>query len=295
MKKTIASIVFLCACFSMQAQLLWKISGNGLEQSSYLFGTHHLAPIRIMEDIVELRPALNRADQVVGEMVMSNLHDPEIMMQMQQMILMPGDTTLSMLFTPEQYTLINSYTKENIMLDMDVVSVLKPTVIQNNLVVALYLKLIGDGYNPQFQLDSFIQKIGADNGKKILGLEDPAFQFDLLFNKSTLSRQAALLLCLVENIDKNMQNARELTEAYMAQDLEKMEALALERDGTQCDPLPGEWEAMVDNRNVSWAQQLPDILREGSTFIAVGALHLPGRNGLLSLLREQGYQLEALP
>ncbi len=294
MKKITFCIALLCACLSMQAQLLWKISGNSLEKPSYLFGTHHLAPIRIMEDITELRPALQSVDQVVGELVMSEMQNPEAMMKIQQMAVMSDGTTLNTLFTPGQYALVNSCTKEHMMLDLDMMPVLKPTAIQNNLIVLLYIKTIGDGYDPQFQLDGFIQKIGADNGNKVIGLETPEFQLDLLFNKTPLPRQATQLLCLVENIEKNMQNAKKLTDAYMEQDLDAMWALALEREGNQCDPLTEEWEALTDGRNLAWIEQLPAILEEGSSFIAVGALHLIGETGLINQLKKLGYQLEPM-
>ena len=42
-------VLFICVAFSANAQLLWKVSGNGLNQPSYIIGTHHLAPFSIMD------------------------------------------------------------------------------------------------------------------------------------------------------------------------------------------------------------------------------------------------------
>jgi uncharacterized protein YbaP (TraB family) len=51
---------------------------------------------------------------------------------------------------------------------------------------------------------------------------------------------------------------------------------------------------MLDNRNKKWMEQLPGFIRVNSTFIAVGVLHLAGKNGLVNLVREQGYTVKPL-
>ena len=53
-----------------------------------------------------------------------------------------------------------------------------------------------------------------------------------------------------------------------------------ERDGNSCDPLPGEMEAMLDNRNKAWVEKMPAIMTEAPTLFVVGAGHLPGDNGV---------------
>ena len=58
---------------------------------------------------------------------------------------------------------------------------------------------------------------------------------------------------------------------------------------------PGEAEKLLDNRNKAWMTQLPSLFSEQSTFVAVGALHLSGKNGLVNLLRAQGYTVKPLP
>ena len=59
MKSFIGAVLFICVAFSANAQLLWKVSGNGLNQPSYIIGTHHLAPFSIMDSIAGLKKAMN--------------------------------------------------------------------------------------------------------------------------------------------------------------------------------------------------------------------------------------------
>ena len=67
MKSFIGAVLFICVAFSANAQLLWKVSGNGLNQPSYIIGTHHLAPFSIMDSIAGLKKAMNETQQVYGD------------------------------------------------------------------------------------------------------------------------------------------------------------------------------------------------------------------------------------
>ena len=79
MKSFIGAVLFICVAFSANAQLLWKVSGNGLNQPSYIIGTHHLAPFSIMDSIAGLKKAMNEPQQVYGEMKMSEMQSPATM------------------------------------------------------------------------------------------------------------------------------------------------------------------------------------------------------------------------
>ena len=73
-------IVFILACLSLtscaqagnkqETGLLWKISGNKLEQPSYLFGTHHLVQLSYLENIDGVEEAFMATEQTVGEVDM---------------------------------------------------------------------------------------------------------------------------------------------------------------------------------------------------------------------------------
>lgn len=291
MKSFIGAILFICVAISANAQLLWKVTGNGLDAPSYIMGTHHLAPFSIMDSIAGLRQAMRETQQVYGELKMSELESPATMQLMQKSMMIDSDTTLTTLFSPEDYATVNKFCKENMMMDLSMAPKLKPAYLLNNVVVMAYVKHVGK-FNPQEQLDTFFQSQASKNGKKVDGLETPEFQFNLLFNGASLQRQAQLLMCTLHNIDSEVENIKKLTDAYMRQDLRTMLEISEQRKDNQCDPLPGEEDAMIFNRNKAWAEKLPAILKAAPTFVAVGALHLPGEKGLLNLLKKQGYTVE---
>lgn len=291
MKSFIGAVIFICVAFSANAQLLWKVSGNGLNQPSYIIGTHHLAPFSIMDSITGLQKALSETQQVYGELKMSEMQIPATIEKMQKAMMIANDTTLTSLLSPEDFETANKFCKENLMLDLNMAPKLKPAFLLNNVVVMAYVKHIGK-FNPQEQLDTFFQSQATQNGKKVDGLETAEFQFNLLFNGSSLQRQAQLLMCTLNNIDTEVENLKKLTNAYMKQDLSTMLQISEERKGNQCDSSPSEEDAMIYNRNKSWAEKLPAIMKAAPTFVAVGALHLSGEKGLLNLLKKQGYKVE---
>ena len=215
MKKILGILLFIGITLNANAQLLWKISGNGLEKPSYILGTHHLAPLSIKDSIAGLPQAVDGTSQVYGEVVMSEAMSPEFMQTMQQNMMMAGDTTLQVLFTPEQYELVGKAVKENLMADIAMLAKMKPAFITQQLTLILCMKHLG-GFNPQEQLDTYFQQQAIQSGKKVGGLETPISQINVLLNSQTLQRQANLLYCLVSDIDKAMDQTKRLNNAYKA-------------------------------------------------------------------------------
>lgn len=53
-------------------------------------------------------------------------------------------------------------------------------------------------------------------------------------------------------------------------------------------------DIMLDNRNKNWIPIIEKVAKETPTFFGVGAAHLAGENGVIKLLRKQGYKVEAV-
>ena len=69
---------------------------------SYILGTHHLAPISIVDSKADFKQTLNAVEQVYGELVMEEMKNPSNLQKMQQIFVLPNDTTLSTLLSPAQ-------------------------------------------------------------------------------------------------------------------------------------------------------------------------------------------------
>lgn len=68
MKRLVFFLSLAFVAVSIQAQLLWKVSGNGLEKDSYILGTMHNAPASMIDEIPGMQQALEGCDVVIGEL-----------------------------------------------------------------------------------------------------------------------------------------------------------------------------------------------------------------------------------
>lgn len=293
MKKTLVFMLLLCITLGAQAQLLWKVSGNGLDRPSYVIGTHHLAPLSVKDSIVNLQQAIDQTEQVYGEIVMDDANNPEILMKMQQAMMLPADTTLKSFYTQAQYDTIAAVVKNYMGVDLALFDKLKPATITTQLSVALAMKSL-KGFNPQEQLDTWFQTQARQAGKKVGSLETIDMQINVLYNSQTLTRQALLLYCTATHIEQSVDQSLRMNQAYMKQDLDELLAIIEEKMGDACDSTPEEISTLIYGRNANWARQFPSIMKQSPTLFVVGAGHLPGPQGLLKLLQKQGYTVEAM-
>lgn len=290
MKRIVLILTALLATTGIvNAQLLWKISGNGLTQPSYIFGTHHLAPLSITETTLGFNEALNEVSAVYGEIEMDKMQSTEAQQQMMAMLMAPADSTLNKVFTPEQLASIDALLSRysgGMPISTSNFNGFKPVLLSNTLTLLLAAKAFPD-FNPMQQLDASIQQIAAAKGKIIKGFETVDFQMNLLFGNS-IAEQAAELLKAVDNEDIVVEMTRLLTQAYITGDLDEMLRLMNDpRSGMTAEQA----EKVITERNATWVQLLLGILPTASIMIVVGAGHLPGENGLISLLQKAGFSV----
>lgn len=268
--------------FQSNAQLLWKISGNGLEKPSYLFGTHHVAPIHICDSIAGFNEAFNSCKQLYGELELDDIQ--AVSKEIAKYTLLPQDSLLDKLYTPEEYKLIDEVVKKNMGVSADQLKMLKPVTISTQLSVIISMQAFND-FNPTLPLDAFLQKKAKEQGMSVKGFETSLFQAQILFGEP-LPQQASALLKTIKHFDKMKPFIIEMCDVYMKQDLDSIFKLMQD---PELSFTPEEMNRLVNNRNHNWSQQLKDILPQQPTFIVVGGGHLLGSNGLIELLREQGF------
>ena len=91
--------------------------------------------------------------------------------------------------------------------------------------------------------------------------------------------------------------AKELTECYKRHDINGLNKLILQ-EYEESDYTPEQkqqrFEKMFTNRNKNWVQQLKTIMPEKSVFVVVGSGHLPGNDGVIDLLKREGYTVEPM-
>lgn len=272
--------------------LLWKISGNGLQKPSYIFGTHHLVPISFLDSIAGIEPAFEETEQTVGELDMSNM--TEMQMKIMGEGMMPPEVTYETLLSPEDAALLDSMLRAVVGVGLDQLGQLKPAMLSNLISISLYQQYYPSVASAE-NLDHYFQEEALKRSRPVIGLETTEDQIDLLLNLQPLERQAEMLICMVKHPELLKEQMDKLQVAYHAQDIQALRKLYEEEmPDNPCPSTEEEKNILNADRNRKWLDKLPSIMEERSSFIAVGCLHLPSDDGLIEGLRKLGYSVEAV-
>ena len=260
--------------------ILWKVSGKGLQKPSYIFGTYHFLTNSFVDTLPEVLNAYKAAGMVVGELIIdSSIQAPLMKAQML------SGTTLQKILPDTVYARTAGWFKEEAGLDLIQLNQLNPITVMT-FAMAVTKQKYFPNKKGEVQLDTYFQDMGKKEGKKIKGLETIDVQINALFNQLTMARQIELLNDALKDKEGLKNAITVMNEAYFKNDLVGLQNLMY-----GASYKPGELKALIDDRNNSWIQQLPPLMKDQSLFVAVGALHLVGESGLVKQLREQGYTL----
>jgi len=145
-------------------------------------------------------------------------------------------------------------------------------------------------------LDARLQADARRRRLTVIGLELPGEQI-AAFDAIPLASQVALVHFLLSHRGELARDQDAVIAAWLARDLAQLAALGL-APGRDNPALAPHFAALalhlIENRSVQMAHRLFLPLRAGRVFVAVGALHLHGRRGLLMLLQEQGYRVRVV-
>jgi uncharacterized protein YbaP (TraB family) len=263
----------------VENSIFWQISGKDLSQSSYLFGTFHLIGAKYVDSLVYVMEKFRESKTVVGELLLDSTMTVKMMMAARL-----HETTLDKLLKPEDYQKTAEWLKELSGYDLKIFNGMNPMTIQIFLMTMLQQKHFPLHGAADVPMDLYFQQRGKTEGKKLVGLESFEVQVNALFNQFTLQRQAEMLMDFVNEKEKAKDELIVMNKSYRSGDLVKLEELlAIQTYSEQ------EAKVMLDDRNKKWFEQLPSLMKEQQTFVAVGALHLGGKNGLINLFRNAGY------
>ncbi|MCQ2227039.1 MAG: TraB/GumN family protein [Bacteroidales bacterium] len=300
MKKAILFIMAIVMASMANAQVLYKISGKGIKNESYIVGTCHIVGASFVDSIPGAKNVLQKVDQVCGEVDNKDLADPNTMAYIQQRMMMPGDSTLLDIMTEEQHNKLRSAILDNQGLDIaepQFAGLLKLRPLFffiNTTVLSEQMKALNSGTqaNNEMIMDMYFQQEAIAAGKPCLGLETTKFQTDLLLNvvekNFNWQEQIDNIIDGAQKLDSAKREVYKLMKCYKAMDVKAMENYFIESMKNSKDAE----NLVLTTRNENWSHQIPDIMAEKSTLFVVGAAHLVGDKSILKLLQDQGYTIE---
>jgi len=257
------------------SSLLWKVEGKGLEQESYLFGTMHLIEKEYFLFPAKLEKLVKKSDVLVMEL--DGL--PNASEAMQFVILKEG--SFFDYFNEEQTDSILDWANKELHMSEDVfrktMNKMKPFVVVQ---MATQMQFMGktESYEMSFE------KIAEKEKIEIEGLETIAEQMGFFDNLSK-EEQARMVMDGIQNSSETMDLTKEMQKIFVRQNIDSLYMLINEDGGT----LSENQGIFLDDRNLKWIPKIEEQIKTKKAFIAVGAGHLGGPNGIVRLLQKEGY------
>lgn len=258
--------------------LLWEVSKNGI-RPSYLYGTIHVSDPDIVDLPGEVSDALEQSEYFVME---ARLDGPDVLTFAQEMFFRDG-TRLSDLIDADLYqqaeTLLGRYG-------------VPPAAVQSLKPWAAFMTL-NMPPDTGLPLDLVLKSRAREHGLDIDGLESIAEQAAVFENLSRETQIALLTdsICHYEVLQGDMVDMKEL---YMERDLEGLFSYHNRYHLQTNEQYKQLMKRLLWDRNEIMAERMQPILKQGRAFIAIGAMHLAGEQGVLSLLENSGYQVKAV-
>jgi uncharacterized protein len=253
--------------------LLWSVTGKGLGSPSYVYGTIHMI---CKEDFIfssTLKQKLNDSKSIYLEL---DMDDPSMMIKMATMAIMK-DHTLKDLMSEADYKTLSQFVKDTLGMPMMLFNKMKPITLMS----LIYTKVLPCSSTESYEMK--MVEIAKASKKEIRGLETIEEQMGV-FDKIPDSVEAQMIMEMIRTMPEQRKQMEQMVDAYKKEDLQKLAA--------QMSESP-EWKGFEDillvNRNRNWISTMELAMKQGTQVFAVGAGHLPGKEGVINLLRTAGY------
>lgn len=257
--------------------MLWEVSGNGAVPF-HIFGTIHMMDEEFFTMSEKLKETVREAELMVMEL---DMDAPDLQDQMAKLVIMEN-TTLDKLLSAADYKIATTYFQKELGADLKLFNNIKPFAVM----AMLYPKMID---NAPKSYEKELVQLAKENDKEIEGLETVAFQMSV-FDEIPLKEQAAMLMTAIKDMKKQKQLFTQMTNLYLAGNPQTLFDFIIEN----MEEYKKYQNSFLDARNEAWMEQIRNYTTEQRAFIAVGAGHLSGENGLLMRLKREGYELKAV-
>jgi uncharacterized protein len=259
--------------------LLWKIEKPGIV-ASHIYGTMHVSDTRVTELPPVVEQAFGRADQFVMEM----LPAPRAMEVIAQGSYFQDGRRLKHLMQAEDYLRLSRLLNDKLRLPETLYSNMRPWA------VLMLVSMPAEDMASNKVLDMMLYQRAEQRGMDLHGLETAQQQLAAL-ESPTLDEQVWLLNKSVARYSQMESNMRQMLGLYLQRDLAGLVTMQQQQMQDDSDIDDRFMFELLDQRNHRMVTRLHTLLQQGKLFIAIGALHLPGENGVLHLLEQQGYKV----
>ena len=280
---TILSLLFLSVTVQSKS-CLWKASSDS--GTFYLLGSIHL----LQENNYPLDPAIEAAytasDGLVFETDLSQMESPGTQIKLMKKAILPEGRTLKDELNPKIYERLDAELVK-VALSADAMKQFKPWFVTTTLSL---LHTQAMKLDPELGIDQHFHQKALEDEKIEIGLESIDFQINLFDSLSELDQNAFTTQALDE-IAQTKAMLSELIKAWETGNLTKLNKLLIDA----FDDYPSMYKSFITDRNKDWIPKLKKLADKEKTYmVIVGAGHLAGKEGILELLKAEGYIIEQL-
>ena len=257
------------------SSLLWRISGNGLDKPSFLYGTIHLSDKRLFYFGDSLYHYLEQADGFDMEIDADSMINAVVRKWSQA----DNGRFLKSLMEKKDYKKWAGKLSKTLGKPADKITTRDVWLAKNRQTADAYKK----GDMSSF-MDLYLYGIAKKQGKLVGGIEDVEDQLSLmddLFDELDLA-----YLTQDAPRETGMGVIEKMKEIYLKQDLDEIESFTASLTNQKFK------DAVLMRRNLKMARRMDSLARERSSFFAVGVAHLPGDTGVIDLLRKKGFRVD---
>lgn len=265
-----------------ERSLCWEISGNGLTQPSYLFGTIHLIPKKDLIISENAKKAFENCKVLAMEVDLEM--DKETKEKVAATTIIPDNKTLEDILSKEDWEYLQKYLKDSA--DM---SGLKITLFKRIKPFYFSSIILKEMMDDEESYEETFGKMADKRKMKKVGLELITEQLAIL-DSVPMDQQVKSLMEGISNGKSPKREFQRLIDIYKRQDLNRMSEMMKE----EAPGIDGFEEKFLFRRNRNWIPKIEKMATENPTFIAVGAAHLGGEQGVISLLRKKGYSVKPI-
>jgi uncharacterized protein YbaP (TraB family) len=257
---------------------LWKVEGR--RTPLYLLGSIHLLSSAYYPLPDVINQAFDGAETLIEEVDLDELTSPATMSLIMSKALLQEGKTLDALLTKDTYAQLQDYLKTAGM-PADGMKRFKPWMVGLTITA---LEAQKAGFDPNLGVDKHFFDRAKKTGKRVKGLETAAYQIDRL-DELVPADQDALIRQTLSELETERNNLKTMADAWAGGDAAVLESLLLK----EFKDTPRIYDRLLVERNKNWMPTLEACLdAPRPCFVVVGAAHLVGPDGLLSMLKQKG-------
>ena len=254
--------------------LVWKIESTSASHPSYLYGTMHVRDRKAFTFVEKIEPLIYNTQVFATEIDLSDqkaAHFPADYLRI------PNGDNLRVLIGETKYHKLQRILWKAFEIDLHHFQYTIPILTANEIANSILSKDL------QLPLDAYLSQFAASIDRKMTGIE--TFEEHLtVLQKIPLEYQVISLIQIGKNVSKYRRQILKWAELYEKERLQQLYLSSKKSLGKMK-------RILLYERNVTMAKRIDQIIQEQTLFCAIGAAHLPGKTGVIRLLKQMGYQV----